>query len=257
MERADRPTVATFVAAGPLVAGAPLTLDEDAAHHMRVRRLEPGAPLALRDGRGGVADGTLVKLARSHAVVELGPVSVVAPPPAVHLLVPVADRERMLWLAEKSVELGAASWRAVLWHRSRSVSPRGEGPAFQQKVRARMAAALAQCEGAWLPELLADGTPERAAVDAPAGARLLLDPDGAPLASMSLSAPLTIAVGPEGGVERAETEQLLAAGFVRAALPGHVLRFETAGVAGLALAHAALAAVPGRPLATLTPARDV
>jgi 16S rRNA (uracil1498-N3)-methyltransferase len=119
-----------------------------------------------------------------------------------------------------------------------------------------MAAALAQCEGAWLPALHADATPERAAAEAPAGARLLLDADGAPLASMALTTPLTLAVGPEGGVERAETEQLLAAGFVRAALPGHVLRFETAGVVGLALAHAALAA-PARPLATLSPARDV
>lgn len=242
MERADQPTVAAFVAAEPLVANALVTLGEDAAHHMRVRRLDVGAPLALRDGRGGAARGRLLKLAKSHAVVELGDVALVPPPPPVHLLVPVADRDRMLWLAEKSVELGVASWRPVLWRRSRSVGPRGDGPAFQQKLRTRMAAALAQCEGAWLPEPYPEATPERAAAASPAGVRVLLDVDGVPFRDLSVDAPLTLAVGPEGGVERDEIAAFEAAGFVRASLPGNVLRFETAGVVALALAHAALAA---------------
>jgi 16S rRNA (uracil1498-N3)-methyltransferase len=34
------------------------------------------------------------------------------------LLAPVADRDRMLWLAEKTVELGLTSWRPVVWRRS-------------------------------------------------------------------------------------------------------------------------------------------
>jgi len=253
VERADRPTVATFVAGEPLAAHALVTLGEEAAHHMRVRRLEVGERIALRDGRGGVADGRLVKLAKSHAVVEIGDVAQHAPPPAVHLLVPVADRDRMLWLAEKSIEIGVASWRPVLWRRSRSVGSRGDGPGFQQKVRARMTAALSQCEGTWLPELYAEATPERAAASAPTGTRLLLDADGAPLLDLPVAEPLTLAVGPEGGVEREEADALLAAGFVRAALPGHVLRFETAGVVALALARAALQRAATVPQPHLTP----
>src|SRR5205823_3140287 len=170
------------------VAGALVTLGEDAAHHMRVRRLDAGDSVALRDGAGGTASGRLARLAKSHAVVELGAVSRVEPPPAIHLLTPVADRERMLWLAEKATELGIASWRPVLWRRSRSVGPRGEGAGFHAKVRARMIAALVQSEGAWLPELHPDAPVDRAMRALPDGARVVLDPDGAPFEELAIDA---------------------------------------------------------------------
>src|SRR6476620_10114807 len=103
--RVASPTVATFHSPDALSAGALVTLGEDAAHHMRVRRLDVGDEVELRDGVGGAGRGRLVRLAKSPAVVELAAVDAVAPPPAVHLLVPVADRDRMLWLAEKAMEL--------------------------------------------------------------------------------------------------------------------------------------------------------
>ena len=71
VESVDRPTVATFLAPAPLAPGAGVTLGEDAAHHMRVRRIEVGERLALVDGEGAVACGPLVKLARHHAVVDV------------------------------------------------------------------------------------------------------------------------------------------------------------------------------------------
>jgi 16S rRNA (uracil1498-N3)-methyltransferase len=241
VERVDRPTVATFFAHAPLVAGNGVTLGEEAAHHMRVRRIEVGERVALVDGEGATASGTVVRLAKQTAVVDVERVERHEPLPEVHMAVPVADRDRMLWLAEKCVELGATSWRPVLWRRSRSVSPRGEGMTFTQKVRARMGAALTQSEGAWLPVIYPDATPERAAAAAPtAGARLLLDPDGPPLLSLPLTTPVTIAVGPEGGVERDERELLVAAGFAPASLGGHILRFETAAVGALAVVRTAL-----------------
>ena len=243
--RVERPQVATFAAPETLSAGATVTLGEDAAHHMRVRRLEPGVRIRLVDGEGHVGEGTLVRLAKSAAVVDLDQLESREPLPAVHLLVPVADRERMLWLAEKCAELALTSWRPVHWRRSRSVSPRGEGPGFQQKVRARMLAALAQCEGPWLPTLYPDATPERAIAATPEGTRLLLDPDGAPLAAVASASAakgeaVTIALGPEGGFEPDEHERLVAAGFAPASLGGNILRLETAGVAALAVVRAAL-----------------
>lgn len=231
-------TVATFFAPDALVAGALATLGEDAAHHMRVRRLDAGETIALRDGVGGIASARLVRLAKSHAVVELGEVSRTQPSPAVHLLPPVADRERMLWLAEKATELGVASWRPVLWRRSRSVGPRGEGAGFQAKVRARMIAALVQSEGAWLPEIHPDALLDRAVRALPDGTRLVLDPDGEPMDALAPSVPICVAVGPEGGIEPAERAELEAVGFHRVRLPGNILRFETAAIVGAALARA-------------------
>jgi 16S rRNA (uracil1498-N3)-methyltransferase len=160
--------------------------------------------------------------------------------PAVHLLVPVADRDRMIWLAEKAAELGATSWRPVLWRRSRSVSPRGEGVNFQGKVRARMEGALAQSEGAWLPQPFPEANLERAILAAPRGDRVVLDPAGDPLVgpqAMPLRQPLVIAVGPEGGIEQDELADLERAGFRRVSLGPTILRFETAAIAALSMAR--------------------
>ncbi|MGH7647736.1 MAG: 16S rRNA (uracil(1498)-N(3))-methyltransferase, partial [Gemmatimonadaceae bacterium] len=92
------------------------------------------------------------------------------------------------------------------------------------------------------PVLYPDATPERAVASAPAGGRWLLDPDGEPLPNISITAPLTIAVGPEGGVEPEERTLLLGAGFLPVRIAPLTLRFETAAIAGLAIARAALLA---------------
>ena len=257
--RTERATVATFFAPEPLTAGGLVALGEEAAHHMRVRRLDAGREVSLRDGAGRHADGRIVRIAKSHAVVELADVREEPALPAVHLLVPVADRDRMLWLAEKSVELAAASWRPVLWRRSRSVGSRGEGVGFQSKVRARMTAALTQSEAAWLPDVHPDAPLDRALAAAPMGSRVLLDPEAPPLIAHALAAPVTLAVGPEGGVERDEREALEQAGFVAASIPGNILRFETAGIAALAIVRALLARGPhadAGPTRSTTEARD-
>lgn len=237
---AARPTVASFVAPRPLGAGA-VSLGEDAAHHARVRRLDAGDPVTVRDGAGAVADGRIARLTKSALEVEVERVVQLPPPPPVHLLAPVGDRDRMLWLAEKATELGVASWRAVRWQRSRSVSPRGEGEAFAAKVRARMAQALAQCEGAWLPALLPDAEPEDLGGVVPDGVRVVLDEEGEPFDGVATSSTsVVLALGPEGGLEPGELALLDAAGFRRARLPGNILRFETAGVVGVAFARALL-----------------
>jgi 16S rRNA (uracil1498-N3)-methyltransferase len=242
VERGADAGVATFFAEDPLLVGRAIALGESEAHHARVRRLAIGDRVRLADGAGTLGDGKLVRLTKHQALVELDEVQSVAPLPEIHLLVPIADRERMLWLAEKATELGVTSWRPVMWRRSRSVSPRGEGIAFQGKLRARMIAAMTQSGGAWLPTLHPDATVERAAAAAPTGARLLLERDAPPLVAHRLSAPVTIVVGPEGGVEESERALLLGGGFSLARLGPLTLRFETAGVVACGAIRSALTA---------------
>jgi len=242
VERRDPSGLAVFVTEEPPIEGVTSVLGEDAAHHLRVRRIDVGAVVGLRDGAGHVAEGTLVRLAKSAAHVEVSAVTLVAPPRPVHLLVPVADRDRMLWLAEKAAELACTSWRPVLWHRSRSVSPRGEGVTFLAKVQARMRSALAQSQGAWLPQLFPEATPDRAALAAPEGTRLVLDVGGVGLTGArapTLREAVTIAVGPEGGFEPQERDALVAAGFQPVSLGGTILRFETAAVVALGIVRSA------------------
>jgi 16S rRNA (uracil1498-N3)-methyltransferase len=231
----------TFITTDQLAADASLTLGEDAAHHMRVLRLEAGAPVRLADGQGSRGAGVVLRIAKRNATVQVVECAAVEPLPPVHLIVPIADRERMLWLGEKCTELAATSWRPVMFKRSRSVSPRGEGPTFQQRLRARMVSALEQSGGAWLPVPYPDATVETCIAAAPPGVRLVLALDGDPIVSLlsgDPQVPVTIVLGPEGGIEPAEVEQFVAAGFKKASLGSSLLRFETAGVAALAVARA-------------------
>lgn len=242
----------TFVTEEPFSAPGSITLGEDAAHHMRVRRLEMGARVGLLDGAGRRGEGTITQLAKRHATVSVEASAQVEPPAPIHLMLPVADRDRMLWLAEKATELQVASWRPVLYRRSRNVTPRGEGTTFQQKARARMIGALEQSRGAWLPAMYPEAQLEHAIAARPEGVALVLEAGSAtvleqvmPLVQRSWRSdgvlqPVTIAVGPEGGFEPSELEALTAAGFARAAIGGSILRFETAAVAGIAAVRAAL-----------------
>jgi 16S rRNA (uracil1498-N3)-methyltransferase len=213
-------------------------LSDDECHHARVRRLGIGTAVRVVDGAGTEALGTLVRLAKRAGTVEIHQVQMQKPPDPLHLLLPIADRERMLWLAEKAAELAVTSWRPVLWHRSRSVSPRGEGMLFQGKIRARMIAAAKQSGSAWLPELHPDAAPSAAIAAAPSGDRLLLTARGSPMVGKAGGAPLTIVLGPEGGLAPEEEAALEAAGFIPVSLGATTLRFETAGVVALGIARA-------------------
>ena len=237
-----------FLTSESLMEKSVHALDEQASRHMRVLRLDIGARVALRDGRGAVAVGQLVRLSKSQAHVDVQTVARREPLSPVHMLVPVADKERMLWVAEKACELACTSWRPVIWRRSRSVSPRGEGSSFQQKVAARMAQALTQSEGGWLPQLFPEANVERAMLAAPAGLRVVLDAHGPPLTSVigdgagapgptGEAASITLAIGPEGGIEGDEMALLQQAGFLPASIGATILRFETAAIAALAIAR--------------------
>jgi 16S rRNA (uracil1498-N3)-methyltransferase len=239
VERADRAPVSTFYAPGAWASHA--ELDEAAAHHAEVKRLKVGDVVRLTSGDGRRALGTIAELAKRRLIIALGGrVELLEPPPLVELWAPVGDRERMLLLAEKAVELGASAWRPIVYRRSRSVSPRGEGDAFREKLRQRMVSALEQSGSAWLPVMDVETTLD-AALAALASSGdvngILLDVDSAPLASLEggVQAPVAIALGPEGGLDADERDAFAGAGWRRASLGANVLRFETAGIAALAV----------------------
>src|SRR5688572_5459806 len=241
VERTRPAPLATFFAnEAPLEPKAQVSLGESVARHLRVRRLGTGTTIGLVDGAGRRATGMLVREARDSVTVEIADVEDVPTLPEVHLMVPVADRDRMLWLAEKVTELGVTSWRPLLWRRSKSVSPRGEGSMFQGKILARMTSALIQSGGGWLPDIFPEATIERAVAAAPLGTRLLLAKDGEPIIGVPMTAPVTIALGPEGGMEPAERDAFIGAAFLPVRLGDSTLRFETAGVAAVAIAAASL-----------------
>ena len=242
VDGSHRAVVATFYAPGPWPDR--VVLSEGASHHASVKRLAIGDSVRLTSGDGRRVHGVIAVLARERLEVDCdhATLETVAALPHVVLWAPVGDRERMLLLAEKAVELGASSWRSIVFRRSRSVAPRGEGPAFLEKLRARMTAALEQSGGAWLPTI----EPESSSLDAIGsgirGHAILLESFGAPIVDVLAEAhePVALACGPEGGFEPVERDAFAGAGWRAASLGPNVLRFETAGIAGLTLARALL-----------------
>ena len=231
--------LATFVADATPRVGQRASLGESAAHHARVRRLAVGDEVRLTDGAGVMAEGRIERLAKREMQVLVERVDSRPRPRAIELLVPVGDRDRMLWLAEKATELAVAVWQPVIYARSRSVTPRGEGENFRGKVRLRMEGALEQSGGTWLPEIRAEISAGDA-VRHPAQARIVLDAGGDPLLRATMVAPVAIAFGPEGGFETEELDAFLEAGWRAAAVGDSTLRFETAGMAAVAAVRAAL-----------------
>jgi 16S rRNA (uracil1498-N3)-methyltransferase len=258
VERSDRAAAVKFFSTDPFAANTPINLGDDAAQHARVLRLGSGSSVELRDGQGNAARGLLSRIAKRSITVDVAEVWQIPDLPPVHMLVPIADRDHMLLLAEKCTELCVTSWRPVMWRRSRSVGPSGDGPAFQSRLKSRMIAALTQSGGGWLPEIHPTAPPARALAAVPDGSKVLLDAGAdATLVSMPLEAPVTIAIGPEGGLDAKERDEMIAGGFQLALLTGGTLRFETAGIAALAIARSLLGTSPGGRYETNHPAEEL
>jgi 16S rRNA (uracil1498-N3)-methyltransferase len=239
VEHSHRSGVVRFVVEQPVVLGD-VTLHEAAAHHAHVRRLGVGDRVAITDGLGSRGFGRVASLEKKQLVALIDGVELLAAPPPIHLFLPVADRDRMLWLAEKSAELQVTSWNPVMFRRSRSVVPRGDGEGFERKVRARLIAALEQSGGAWLPTM----EPIRELASVPRGSdgrAYALDRGGPSLGRLPMEAPISLMVGPEGGYDAEELAPLRLRGWTTASLGDLTLRFETAAVAAVAVARARLA----------------
>ncbi|OIQ93450.1 ribosomal RNA small subunit methyltransferase E [mine drainage metagenome] len=224
---------------GPFVAGATVALPPQAEQHaLRALRLRPGDELVLFDGGGGEWPGRLVEAGRALRVIlgEWRGVEREAPL-ALTLAQALATADKMDWVVQKAVELGACAIVPVQAKRS-VLRLSGERAAKRlghwQQV---MVAACEQCGRNRLPAL-ADviDLPHYLAQPAAHEMRLLLSP-GAGTRLSALPRPagaVTLLVGPEGGFDPEEEAAALSAGFQPVSLGPRVLRTETAGLAAIA-----------------------
>lgn len=211
----------------------------DVADHARARRLVSGDEVRVTDGAGHLAYGRVTALSKRAMGVVIESVEDVAAPSRLDVVVPIADKDRMLLAAEKCTELQVTGWHPTFFARSRSVSGRGDGDRFHERLRARMIAALEQSGSAWLPVI----HPDRAAAEVwraldDVQTRLLLDVDGEGMSSAALNVSVALAVGPEGGLDDAERDAAHRAGWRSTSIAATILRFETAVIAAVAVTRA-------------------
>ncbi|MEP7132514.1 MAG: RsmE family RNA methyltransferase [Acidobacteriota bacterium] len=218
--------------------GERIPLPETERAHARSRRLAVGDNVVLIDGTGAEGDAEIVSAARDAVVVSVSDVRPAREPDvALWLGVAAVRSERLSWIAEKAGEMGVALLAVV--HSARAQSYRAApGVAARLDRLAREAAKQSgsarwmRCEGPIdLTEALAS---------APGVFRAVIDFSGEPFPSSGLSASAALLVGPEGGWAPDEVELARAAGWRAIRLPTPTLRTETAALAAVVLARAAM-----------------
>lgn len=232
----------------PLGDGVRLELPPEALHHaLAVLRLRDGAACRVFDGRGSEHHATLEVTGRRSGLLLLGPVA--APPTTprlrLRLLQGLARGEHMDIALQKAVELGASEIWPVITARSRSGAAHRGLDGRLRHWHGIIRAAAEQCGRNELPNLEPPRELAAALADLPAGGlRVLADPEGDPLSRWRELRPdpgpdpLTLLVGPEGGLDAGEADSARAARFEGLSLGPRVLRTETACIIGLTLLQA-------------------
>ncbi len=230
----------------PLAVGKVVLLPDTPAHHARdVLRLVAGDEVTLLNGLGGEYPARLTLVSRKSVEAEVLSASErdAESPFAITVAQSLATGDKMDWIVEKAVELGAAAVVPVAAERS---VLRLSAERAARRVGHWQAIARAACEQCGrnrlatvepvlrLDEFLATA---RAAV----GLKLMLSPV-ADVVFRDIPAPahgtaIHLLVGPEAGFSDAEEVRIRAAGFEGITLGPRVMRTETAALAALAAIH--------------------
>lgn len=228
-----------------LAAGHELLLPANAARHVQVLRLQPGAELTLFDGHGGEWAAEVLAIGRrevsarvlAHRAAERElqrPVTLALGMPA---------NERMDTLVEKATELGARAIQPLVCERS---VLRVAGDRAERKALHWQAIAVAACEQSgrnrvpvvappvplrdWLLAMESDVQSERLMLSLDAQAMPLLRQ----VEALQSTAPVIFLSGPEGGLSPAEQALAGQHRFHPVSLGPRTLRADTAPLAALA-----------------------
>lgn len=225
-----------IVPVGSLEEGARIRLDDEESHHLDVRRVAARATAHAIDGQGGIGFGHVeAENGRWHFVVELAAMD--ARPPMTLLAVAAGDRDRFLWVAEKSAELGVTHLVPIETSHTASVATRLRESGLD-KVRRRAREACKQAGNPWFPEVLEVATLEQLSGAGHQVNWYLADQQGVPHPGIGAQESVGWLIGPEAGFTEREVE-FVESTFAarRIALGRHVLRFETAAIAAAVISE--------------------
>ncbi len=221
--------------------GQLIELDGQAAVHLtRVLRLRAGDALCLFNGRGGEFAARLVAVGRRTASIEVGTFSPREVESGLQLMLAqgVSRGERMDYTVQKAVELGVSCIVPLETART-TVNLDGERRA--KRLAHWQGVVNAACEQSGrnrVPRVAAvQGLDEWLATVGPVGLKLVLHHR----ADKSLAelpppeGPVSLLIGPEGGLSEAEIDAAVDSGFQPLRLGPRVLRTETAAVSALSV----------------------
>lgn len=217
----------------PLNEGQTLALTDAAHHYLKnVMRAETGDDVRFFNGRDGEFAARIETIEKKCLTARLEKQLRAQKNPArrVHLLFAPIRKERMDFLVEKAVELGATDLHIVLTQNT------DQRKTNEDRLTAQIIEAAEQCERLDIPALHAGEDLFKKLkswnADIPLFAALERT-EAAPLEKQIGDCALLI--GPSGGFTSGEKERLCALPFLRpASLGDNILRSETAALCGLA-----------------------
>jgi 16S rRNA (uracil1498-N3)-methyltransferase len=221
-----------------LAEGLLLELPPAAGVHLaKVLRMRSGDELVVFSGDGLEYPASVESVRGNRVAVAIGKARALdrESPLAVTLVQCMARADRMDVIVQKATELGVAR---IIPVQSRRGVVRLDAAQAESKAAHWRAIAVNACEQCGRNRLPAVETPRRLLDylgSLPAGgARLLLEPDAEARHAAPIGGEVTVAIGPEGGLDEEEIEAFRLAGFQTMRLGPRVLRTETAAIAALA-----------------------
>jgi len=228
-----------------LAPGNEIALPQSAAAHLsRVLRLGVGDACVLFNGDGHDYAAQIVATGKHEVRVLVGAVTAIdrESPLRLVLLQGIARGEKMDLILQKATELGVSQVRPLSSQRSEVKLDDARAEKRLAHWQSVVVSACEQSGRAVVPPVGAPGALAAVLGALPAGGlRLILDPDGElslPTLTWEPTAPVLLAVGPEGGWSPLDRTQLQAAGFQGLRLGPRILRTETAGLAAIAALQA-------------------
>lgn len=251
-----------FVTTSLPEAGAdawPVPLSPNDLHHLvRVVRLAPGERVVLV-GRGGQsAEAVLRSISAEGVVADVEPPVAGSARPRVALAQGLTRRERMEYAIQKTTELGVSEIVPVGF--ARSVVKLADERAEARRTRWQRIAeeAAKQSQRSDVP-LVLEATDLAGLIELAKGYDVVLVPweedahsaggvgEALGRAGANAQTSVLVVVGPEGGLEAAEVDELVtSAAGIRVSLGDTILRTETAAVIAVALAAYELGGLGGR-----------
>lgn len=203
-------------------AGSVELAGDDARHAAGSLRLRVGEPVLVGDGAGKVATCTVVLADRRHFAVRVETVALVPAPAELTVVQAIPKGERGDLALELLTETGVS--RIVPWASARTVPDwRGKEAAKVGRWRRVALAAAKQSRRSWLPQV------DELLEERPAATYVLHEQAEISLFDVDLpDGPITVVVGPEGGLADDEIEAM---GGASVRLGAEVMRTSTAGAA--------------------------
>ena len=222
----------------PFAENQSVALEDTQIHYLRnVLRKGEGDELRLFNGCDGEWIARIDVLSKKSGAAQLTEKIKDQPSKGAPIILAFSPikKQRMDILIEKAVELGACEIYPILTNRTENRKLNME------RMQAQIIEAAEQCERMTLPQLHEVRSFDRFIAgwkDVPLFVALERCEDAKPLSAQDTSKGGAFFIGPEGGFDTAEREQLLSAEHVKIVDLGEtILRAETAGIACLSYAR--------------------